>query len=297
MALGCESVCMKRVHIARFATRLSAILAIACVGYLARPPSASGQGSTYMSVTEEADYSGMTPAGGTIILPYTLLFGEAPPGLGETFNITLTVSPITSYVTGNSYGWPDLPAAPELFVAGLGYPTNIFENLPAGNSNALPLTAGSTTLVPGSNDRLWMEANFEEGNFEFLGEFTITLGDISGLPPDYRTTLELNIFSERHLFLVDGDVVRAGIWATPLPPLEESTTDFANRIVPFGTSVTYRFTAFSDGNVVPITSETPMWNAQGVAQFDAIPEPGSLFLWGAAVVGLLLMRPRSANSA
>jgi len=80
-----------------------------------------------------------------------LLFGEAPPGFGEAFDIPVSVSPITSCITGNSYSWPDLSAAPDLYVAGLGYPTNVFENLPATNRNALPLTAGSTTLVPGSN--------------------------------------------------------------------------------------------------------------------------------------------------
>ncbi len=251
---------------------------------------ALAQSSTYLSLPENADYSGMTPEGGDVVVPYGLFFGTPPPSLGTQFDITITVSAITSYVPGVTYAWTTTGADPSLGVAGLNYPANLLDTLPASNQTTLPLTVGGVTLDPGLNTRLWMEANFAEGNLEFLGEFTLT---ISALPstPGYHAPTQLNIWSESHSLLVDGGVVLAGFWATMGPPLNESDAEGATRLTDFNTSLTYRFTGFSNGASLPITSLTPMWSNSGFVQFDAVPEPSVYMLLGfAGLVGYLVRR-------
>lgn len=281
--------------------RHSSFAKAACVGLLlsaffGAQERAQAQTSSYLMNTELSDYSGMTANGGTVVVPYEIFSGDAPPGVGNSFNVTFTVSPITSYIDGNSYQWNNLVPPPELGLIGGLYPANIFEGLPTSNQNALAVNAGSVVLDPGYNSRLWMEDHLLQGNLEFLGEFTVTIGALPTLPPGYFAPLQINPMSELHSFLIDGSNVLAGVWATPSPPLESSNIENGTQLAPFDHTVTYRFTAFSNGPVLPTGPDLLMWNGGGIVQFDVVPEPSSLLLLaaGAFVLGSARRRGRKA---
>ncbi len=258
---------------------------------------AHGQTSAYNINFANVDYSGMNANGGTILLPFELTSGPALPGVGSSFNITLTVSPITSYVLGNTYTWPDAdqPPFPGYTYAGGGYPDEIYTNPPPSNQNALDMTIGPITLTDGVNTRIWWEAQIAANNAAFLGAFTLSLSGGPTLPDDYVMTVNELFFGHGYQYFFEGDEVYAGVWSTMGPPMNDADENFASRWVNFGDSLTYQFLAVNSTGVPPEISDFfPMWNLiYGGAEFEAVPEPSSVaFLLVAGGFTLAAMRRR-----
>lgn len=147
---------------------------------------------TYYSDYTAVDYSGMTANGGTIIVPMVLTEGnpdDAPFGL--SFNITLTVSPITA-LPGFSdvYNWLPIAESEVSGFYGIGYPDSIYDNLPVSNQNLVPYTINGVPIGENNYDQatLWVNEALSEESFLMNGAFSIAVSALPTTPDGFIFT-------------------------------------------------------------------------------------------------------------
>lgn len=239
-------------------------------------PSAFAQTSSYASDYTLADYRGVTPTGGTIIVPMVLTSGAPVAGLGASFDVVFTLSPLSTLNPPTNYFWAATPNStyPDY---SYNFPTNIYEGLPATNLTPAPRTINGVTYNQNTGLQ-WMVENFEEGNFAFVGSFTVT-SSLLPSTPGYNVVSEMVEYGQSWNFVFDDNWVYGGMGSV-----------VAGYEPYFGGVNTYAFMGLNAGEQPAINPAAPMFFGDASVTFEVIPEPGSLSL--VLLTGSLLFATR-----
>ena len=168
-------------------------------------------------------------------------------------------------------------------VGGL-YPTNLYSDLPASNTDPLPFTINGIDYT-GNEYQWWWEAINNEELIQYIGTFTTTLTNLPEPPEGYQFDL-INTgagYGSWQGTTLSGEetLVTSGFYAIP--------EQFSSA---FDVPTTWYYAAFSatDTPGMP-TYWTPIWMSLISVTFEPIPEPSSaaLLLLGA---GACFLRKR-----
>jgi len=221
--------------------------------------------------------------GGTIVVPMVLTSGDPLPGIGSSFNVNLTISPFTAYFADpNPYEWRNIPAFNGPLgdpVLGVLYPEQIYEELPASNTNILPEVINGVSWV--ANLAGWYQQALSEGYIQYLGEFTITVGSLPSTPDGY-------VLNNGQTGILYVNWYHLNYYEQTLEPNAGFYANVGEFATNFGQAHTFLFTGFNGGNpdaLIP-PDYLPAWMAYLQASWDVIPEPSAsllLILGGAAL--------------
>ena len=270
---------------------------------LAAPSILHGQQSVYEMDWTSASFAGMGLNGGTVVVAYKLTSGSAVVGLGSSYNVTFTVSDLTSVGTaaGNDYVWyqpGSNQSAPG--VIGTEYDiASLLTNLPANNQltgSGLSDNAASPSINESPDG--FFRANIASGNLDQLGTFTVTSSAapvISGYSLVEDTVQYYSVFNYVSTSAHPG-FIQQGVWAAPqgsvvgLPGNPSTGPLFTDH----GDTATFDFTAFDNlDDPSPIFQNgRGFWNASGRVTFETVPEPSGAMLLGSAGFLILLRRRR-----
>jgi len=251
------------------------ILAV-CTGMLLGPLTTHAQESWYEADTENTDYSGLGPNGGTIIVPMVLYPGDPEvPGIGTSFNLTVTVSAITPYYApAGTYTWNNTPPVGVTYPGPL-YPDNVYTDLPAQNVTSLPAVVNG---VDYADDFFgWWDEVMNEGLLVYLGEFTITVGNYPPPPPGYEMRMASTIIGWQ-----PGGVLSGGDGILGKGYLTFFETIYSD----YDVTLNVRFTAFAESDFSEPIGQ--FWSMLPFVTYQVVPEAGTpmlLLLGMAALLG------------
>jgi hypothetical protein len=279
------------MHTSAKLLKATRIVGSACAMLLAANLTAFAEtvNTRYIDDSENADYSGLGPDGGDIIIPMILYKGPALPEITTPFNVTFTLSPVTLYYADEntpSPSWSQTPTG-EPFPSA-AFPTGLFNAIPPKNSVIPPLDIDGINIFDDSG--AWFAKAIDQDIVEWSGEFTITTyaNEVPEAPEGFELTLNSIGWGVTHLMAGDQSTSAFGY---------AIFTVFDTQYTEFGAITRFRFAAISDGDNAPEDlGHHAIWTAAADLEYSPVPEPSTIGLVLAAGGALALRQRRRARA-